>query len=196
MKVDVQQHWIWVVSKQLQVLQNLLTLLTWPFLSPQTPALLHAHPLSCPWDALSFSMFLVLCFSHSASWYTHSFYGWFSLTLRFLLKGLFRNCISDLLIPNPTWIFSIIPPEHFLNILITSMLIYLLTFYHIIYSSSVASSRLRAFFFNLFIFDGRIIALQYCVGFCHSSTWIRRRCTCVPSLLNLLPTSSHAFPPL
>ena len=84
---------------------------------------------------------LVLCLSHSASWYTHSFYGWFSSTLRFLLKGLFRGYISDFLIPNPTWIFSIIPSEHFLHILNTSMLIYLLTFYHIIYSSSVSFSR-------------------------------------------------------
>ena len=88
------------------------------------------------------SLFLVLCLSHSASWYTHCFYGWLSSALRCLLKGLFRGCISDFLIPNPIWIFSVIPSEHFLHILNTSILIYLLTFYHIIYSSSVSFSRL------------------------------------------------------
>lgn len=67
MKVAGQQHCIWVVSEQLQVLQNLLILLTWPFLSPQTPALLHIHPLSCPWDVLSFPLFLVLFLSQSTS---------------------------------------------------------------------------------------------------------------------------------
>ena len=38
----------------------------------------------------------------------------------------------------------------------------------------------------LFIFNWRIIALQYRVGFCHTSTWISHRCTYVPSFLNLL----------
>ena len=41
----------------------------------------------------------------------------------------------------------------------------------------------------------RIIALQYCADFCHTSTWISHRCTFVPSLLNL-PPISHAIPPL
>ena len=31
---------------------------------------------------------------------------------------------------------------------------------------------------NLFIFIWRIIAWQYCVGFCHTSTWISDRYTC------------------
>ena len=35
----------------------------------------------------------------------------------------------------------------------------------------------------------RIITLQHCDGLCHASTWINHRHTCVPSLLNLLPTS-------
>ena len=35
------------------------------------------------------------------------------------------------------------------------------------------------------------IALLYCVGFCHISTWVSHGCTHVPSLLNLLPTPSH-----
>ena len=45
------------------------------------------------------------------------------------------------------------------------------------------------FFLLLFIFNWRVITLQYCVGFCHTSTWISHRYTCVPFLLNLLPTS-------
>ena len=38
------------------------------------------------------------------------------------------------------------------------------------------------------LFNWRIIALQCCVAFCHTSTWISQRYTQVPSLLNLLPT--------
>ena len=44
-------------------------------------------------------------------------------------------------------------------------------------------------FKNLFNFNWRIIALQYCVRFCHTATWISWRYTYVPSLLNLPPTS-------
>ena len=36
----------------------------------------------------------------------------------------------------------------------------------------------------------KIIALQYCVSFCHISTWISYRYTYVPSLLNPLPSAS------
>ena len=46
-----------------------------------------------------------------------------------------------------------------------------------------------------FIFNWRVIALQYCDGFCHPSTWISHRYTYVPSLLNLPPTF-HPIPPL
>ena len=35
------------------------------------------------------------------------------------------------------------------------------------------------FLFN-FIFNWRIITLQYCDDFCHTSTWISHRYTCVP----------------
>ena len=42
---------------------------------------------------------------------------------------------------------------------------------------------------NLYIFNWRIIVLQYCTGFCHTSTWISQRYTYVPSHLNLPPTS-------
>ena len=37
--------------------------------------------------------------------------------------------------------------------------------------------------------------MLYCVGFCHTSAWIGHRYTCVPSLLNLFPTS-YPNPPL
>ena len=43
---------------------------------------------------------------------------------------------------------------------------------------------------HLFIFNWRMIALQYCVGFCHLSTQISHRYTYVPSLLNS-PLTSH-----
>ena len=48
---------------------------------------------------------------------------------------------------------------------------------------------------DLFIFNWRIPTLQYYIGFCHTSTWISHRCTYVPSLVNLPPTS-HSIPPL
>ena len=48
--------------------------------------------------------------------------------------------------------------------------------------------------FNLFIFSWKIIALPYCVGFRHTSTWISHRYTYVPSLLNLPPTSHPCHP--
>ena len=34
------------------------------------------------------------------------------------------------------------------------------------------------------IFNWRIITVQYCDGFCHTSVWTGHRCTCVPSILN------------
>ena len=37
------------------------------------------------------------------------------------------------------------------------------------------------------IFNQRTTALQCCVDFCHTSTWISRRYSHVPSVLNLLP---------
>ena len=41
----------------------------------------------------------------------------------------------------------------------------------------------------------RLIALQYCIDFCHTLTWISHGYTYVPSLLTLPPTS-HPVPPL
>ena len=44
---------------------------------------------------------------------------------------------------------------------------------------------------SLFIFNGRINALQYCVGFCQTSAWISHRSTYALSLLNVPHTSLH-----
>ena len=64
-------------------------------------------------------------------------------------------------------------------------------------AESVFTSSLspHSLFKNLFIFNLRIIALQYCVGFHHTSIWISHRYTSVPSLLNL-PPISYPIPPL
>ena len=45
-------------------------------------------------------------------------------------------------------------------------------------------------------FKWRLIALQYCIGFCHISVWINHRYTCVSSILNLppAPLSCHRAP--
>ena len=42
-------------------------------------------------------------------------------------------------------------------------------------------------FLNLFLIRG-LVALQCCVAFCHTWTWISHRYTYVPSLMNLHPT--------
>ena len=46
----------------------------------------------------------------------------------------------------------------------------------------------------LVIFNWLMIGLQYWFDFCHTSTWVNHKCTFVPSLLNLPPTS-RPFPP-
>ena len=56
------------------------------------------------------------------------------------------------------------------------------------------SQNLYKKFFNLFIFNRRIIGLQYCVGFCHTSTRISHRNIYVSSLLALLPTLHPILP--
>ena len=47
---------------------------------------------------------------------------------------------------------------------------------------------------KIFIFNGRIIALQNSVIFCQTSTWISHRYTYVPSLLNLPSISLPTLP--
>lgn len=46
------------------------------------------------------------------------------------------------------------------------------------------------FSFNLF-FNGRKLALQCCVGFCHTIMRVSLNCTCVPSLLSLWLTFEY-----
>ena len=48
--------------------------------------------------------------------------------------------------------------------------------------------------FLKFYFNWRLITLQYCGGFCHTSTWISHRCTCVPPSRTLLPPPSLFHP--
>ena len=52
----------------------------------------------------------------------------------------------------------------------------------------------QTFFFFVFSFNWGVIALQYCVGFYHISTWVSRRYTYVPCLVNLPPTSHPILP--
>ena len=47
----------------------------------------------------------------------------------------------------------------------------------------------------VFLFNWRIIFLQYCIDFCHTTMWISHMYTYISSLLNLPPTS-HPIPPL
>ena len=42
-----------------------------------------------------------------------------------------------------------------------------------------------------FVFNWRIMALQCCIGFCHTSPWVSHRYTYDPSLVNPPPTSPH-----
>ena len=44
-------------------------------------------------------------------------------------------------------------------------------------------------------FNWRIITLQYCEGFSHTSTWIIHRHTCIPSLPNFLHLPPQPAPP-
>ena len=54
-------------------------------------------------------------------------------------------------------------------------------------NSVVLVSGVRSIHSLIFIFNQRIIALQYCVGICHTTTWVSHKYIYVPSLLNLLP---------
>ena len=60
--------------------------------------------------------------------------------------------------------------------------------------SHVVSITYSLLFIITFVFNWhfywRIITLQYCYGFCHTSAWRRHRYTCVPLILNPLPSPS------
>ena len=47
---------------------------------------------------------------------------------------------------------------------------------------------------QLIYFDWRLIALQYCGGFCHTSTWISHGCTCVPHPENPFYLPPYSIP--
>ena len=51
-----------------------------------------------------------------------------------------------------------------------------------------------SFFLNFIYFKWKIITLQYCNSFCHTSVWISCRYTCVPSILKSLPPPSPPHP--
>ena len=52
------------------------------------------------------------------------------------------------------------------------------------------------FFFLIIIFNWKIIALQYFVGFCHTSTWISHRHTYAPPSWISLPLPTPSYPSL
>ena len=54
--------------------------------------------------------------------------------------------------------------------------------------------KVMALFFNINLFNWRLITFQYCSGFCHTLTWISHGCTCVPHPELLLPPPSASHP--
>ena len=52
----------------------------------------------------------------------------------------------------------------------------------------------RFFFFKFISFNWRLISLQYCTGFCHTSTWISHGCTCAPHPEPLSHLPPHPIP--
>ena len=63
------------------------------------------------------------------------------------------------------------------------------------FSQGICQPYCFAFLFSKCTLNWRITALQYGVGFCHTSTWISHGFACDPSLWGL-PPASHAVPPL
>jgi len=50
------------------------------------------------------------------------------------------------------------------------------------------------FFFSFLYFNWRLIALQFCGGFCHTFTWISHGCTCIPHPDPPSPLLHHLIP--
>ena len=50
------------------------------------------------------------------------------------------------------------------------------------------------FKYKFIYFNWRLITLQYCIGFCHTLTWIHHGCTCVPHPEHPLPPPSPSPP--
>ena len=69
----------------------------------------------------------------------------------------------------------------------------LLLLFSMLYASKfilISMWQIRIFFilfFKIYLFNWRIIVLQYCDGFCHTSTRISHRYTRVPHILNPSP---------
>ena len=61
------------------------------------------------------------------------------------------------------------------------------------YLTTFMTSKHPANIFFHYVFNWRIVALQCCVGFCHTTTCISHKYTYIPSLLNLpsIPYPSH-----
>ena len=53
---------------------------------------------------------------------------------------------------------------------------------------------LNTLLLSLSLFNWKIIALHWCVGFCHITTLINHKYTYIPTLLSLSPTPSHPTP--
>ena len=101
---------------------------------------------------------------------------WLWNALLILLNCLLHNLLSFSYIPEMSQQASFLPPP-FLSLFLPCLILlslpsflcaqFYLTF-NPVFSFLCCNSY---FFFNLFIFNWRIIVLQNCVGFCHTSTW-------------------------
>ena len=86
---------------------------------------------------------------------------------------------------------------HCNTVLDPSIFYFILIYLNYLAEYSISVYREILFFFSLFsfkissFFNWRIIALQNCVVFCQTSTWISHRYTNIPSFSNLPPTSLH-----
>ena len=92
-----------------------------------------------------------------------------------------------------SWI--LIQSQYFCSVMLGALDLSLVEFISLRKNSDSCKEQSINFF--PFFFYWKIIALQYCVGLCHTSTCISHRCTYVPSLQNppaLLPVSRRKFP--
>ena len=111
----------------------------------------------------------------------------------FLQQNVFSNLLQIFKLIFWTYYYWIISILSLFGVQVIYIYIYIMNNFILI--NLISDGKWAYFFFtyyyfsNVFIFNWRIIALQYCVGFCQTSTWISHRYTYVPSLLNPPPTS-------